>query len=50
MNSWGWWGCWRNRAIIIGWLCEEAARRGHPVTPGDMGDLLRAAFKELRKR
>ena len=48
MNDWGWWGCWRNRDTIAGWLVEEAAKRGHTVTPSAAMTLLRAAVKEAR--
>jgi hypothetical protein len=48
MNEWGWWGCWKNRKTIIGWLREEAAKRGHDISDRAALDPLRAAFKELK--
>lgn len=48
MNKWGWWGCWRERKTIIGWLCEEAAKRGHPIDKASAMALFKAALKELR--
>lgn len=50
MNQWGWLGCWRNRTTIYGWLKEEAAKRGVEVTDAKLGSLLKAAFKEWRKK
>jgi hypothetical protein len=50
MNAWGWWGCWKHRREIEEWLIIEAIKRGHLAEPGEIGGLLRAAFKELRKR
>lgn len=49
MNQWGWWGCWRKRKTIAGWLSEEARRRGHQVTESNALSLLMAAFKEANK-
>lgn len=48
MNIWGWWGCWRKRKTIIGWLIEEARKRGHSVDEQNVADLFKAAIKELR--
>jgi hypothetical protein len=50
MNKWGWWKCWLNRKIIIGWLCEEAAKRGHGIGGSEMLGLFKAAFRELRAK
>jgi hypothetical protein len=49
MNRWGWWGCWKNRETIIGWLLEEAAGRGHKVSREHVFSLLVAAFREIRR-
>jgi hypothetical protein len=50
MNVWGWWRCWRNRSTIIGWLCEEAAKRKYPVTKASVMTLFKLAFSELRRK
>jgi hypothetical protein len=50
MNQWGWWGCWKHRNDIIGWLCEEAANRGHETEPVGARALFVAVLKELRNR
>lgn len=47
MNSWGWWGCWRRRQEILGWLAEEAATRGHRVESDKLWTLFQAAWREL---
>jgi hypothetical protein len=46
MNARGWLWCWRNRALVIGWLCEEAAKRGHMIAAPRVAPLLRAALRE----
>jgi hypothetical protein len=48
MNAWKFWGCWKHRKEIEGWLLEECASRGHIITKDKMTSLVRAAFKELR--
>lgn len=52
MNRWGWLGCLRprNRKIIVGWICGEAAKRGHLIEEGSAFDLFKAAFRELRHK
>lgn len=47
MNAWGWCGCWRRRDVIVGWLSEEAARRGHEMDARRVRGLLRAAWREM---
>jgi hypothetical protein len=49
MNKWGWLGCLRpkNRKTIIGWLCEEAGKRGHQIDGSKMLALFKAAIREL---
>lgn len=47
MNQWGWWGCWRRRQEILGWITEEAAGRGHVVASDKLWTLFRAAWKEI---
>lgn len=46
MNAWGWWGCWRHRRTIAGWLTEEAAKRGHAIGERQALDLLKAAWRQ----
>ena len=46
MNAWGWWGCWKHRRTIIGWLVEEAGKRGHTVDRESVAGLLRAGLRE----
>jgi|GEM_PF-6799746 hypothetical protein len=50
MNGWGWWGCWRRRATIVGWILEEASKRGHAVDGSRARALFRAAIEEMRSR
>jgi hypothetical protein len=51
MDVWGWWGCWRNREIILGWLVEEARKLGHTVERKTAFSLLKIAIREaLRVR
>jgi predicted Fe-S protein YdhL (DUF1289 family) len=50
MNDWKWFGCWRHRQEIIGWLQEEAAKRGHRITNDAALSLLKAALKEIHTR
>jgi len=50
MNEWGWWGCWTRRQMILGWLREEAAKRGHKVEQGAILELFLAAIRELQAR
>lgn len=49
MNQWGWMRSWLNRKIILSWLTEEAAKRGHPIDQPSLLELLRVAFKEARR-
>ncbi len=48
MNRWGWWGCWKNRKVLTGWLIEEAKKRGHDINEDSALSLLKAALKETR--
>lgn len=50
MNSWGWVGCWRRRRQIVGWIVEEARRRGHDVRGNHVLQLLKAAVREALSR
>lgn len=50
MNEWGWWGSWKNRKLIIGWICKEAAARGHPISEAAVRPLLVVAWRELHRR
>lgn len=47
MNQLGWLGCWKNRKIIIGWLVDEARKRGHVIDQQTVFALFTAAIKEL---
>src|SRR5205823_5941004 len=47
MNDWGWWGCWKHRQEILGWLSEAAADRGHNISNAQAWSLFRAAWREL---
>ncbi len=49
MNRWGYWGCWKNRAVIVNWLLEEAAGRGHKVSRAQVWSLFQAALREVRQ-
>jgi hypothetical protein len=49
LNAWGWWQCYRNRTTVIGWLCEEAAKRGHPISADKALSLFKAALLEVRR-
>lgn len=49
MNEWGWIGSFHHRREIIGWLNEEARKRGHAISEKEVGSLFRAAFKELAR-
>jgi hypothetical protein len=49
MNKWGWMECWRQQQVIIGWLVDEARRRGHVITYKVATDMLLAAWKEYRQ-
>lgn len=50
MDSWGWWGCWKRRDEIAGWLAEEAKKRGHPIEDHAAAlSLLKAAWRESRR-
>jgi hypothetical protein len=48
MNENGWWWCWKNRATIVGWLVEEAKKRGHEIDENAVLGLFKAAFKESK--
>ena len=48
MDTWGWWGCWKRRGLIAGWLVEEAEKRGHAISGSKALGLLRAAIREVR--
>ncbi len=48
MNKNGWWWCWKNRKMIIGWLIEEAKKRGRDINEASALSLLKAALKETR--
>jgi hypothetical protein len=50
MNAWGWFGCWIRRWEIIGWLAEEATKRGHTIPEAEILPLFRAALSELQER
>lgn len=50
MNAWGWWGCWKQRKTIAGWLVEEARQRGHTLEADKALPLLLAAWREVRSR
>lgn len=50
MNEWGWWGCWRNRDTIAGWLVEEAQKRNHEIDKHKALSLFKAAWTEIRQR
>lgn len=50
MNEWGWTGCFARRDLIAGWLTEEAQTRGHDVDHHQIRSLLRAAWREVRRR
>lgn len=50
MNAWGWWGCWKQRKTIAGWLAEEAQKRGHELDQAKALPLLLAAWREVRGR
>ena len=47
MNKWGWWGCWKNRHEIMGWMLDEARARGHMVTRDHVWSLFKAALREV---
>lgn len=49
MNKWGWWGCWKHRDTIIGWMMDEAAGRGHKVSRQQISSLWKAALAEIRR-
>lgn len=49
MNRWGWWGCWRNRETIVGWMTDEAAGRGHRVDRAHVFSLFQVALREIRQ-
>ncbi|MEM1213438.1 MAG: hypothetical protein AAGI68_14215 [Planctomycetota bacterium] len=50
MNAWGWWGSWRRRQTIAGWLVEEARTRGHELDQAGALPMLVAAWREVRSR
>jgi hypothetical protein len=50
MNSWGWLECWVRRHEIIGWLSEEAASRGHPISEDAVWSLFKAGWHELGQK
>ena len=50
MNAWGWMGCWQRRRQIVGWVVEEARRRGHDIRGSQVLSLLRAAVREALRR
>ena len=50
MNEWRWWGCCKNRKVIVGWLVEEARKRGHEIDNRAMYGLFVAAVKEVRNQ
>jgi hypothetical protein len=45
-NGWRW--CWKNRSTIIGWVLDEAAKRGHKINNQVALALLKATFVEIR--
>jgi hypothetical protein len=47
MNDKGWWWCWKNRALILSWLTDEASKRGHAIEDSHAKTLFRAAFAEM---
>ncbi len=47
MNEEGWWWSWKNRDLILGWLTDEAAKRGHAITDSHALSLFRATFAEM---
>ncbi len=47
MNSWGWWGCWKQRHTILSWISEEAKKRGHSRSDSELLTIFRAAFSEV---
>lgn len=49
MNLWGWPGCMARKEEIIGWLIEEAGKRGHKITKRRVVSLLAAALKSRQQ-
>jgi len=50
MNEWRWWGCWKHRHVIVGWMVEEARKRGHEIDNRAMYGLFVSAVKEVRNQ
>ena len=50
MNEWGWVGCLLHKDTIIGWLSDEARKRGHALSDDSAFELLKAGLSELRTR
>src|SRR5690606_15863195 len=51
MNQWGWWGCAiTHRAEVVAWFTAKAREQGIEVDGRGVLALLRAAWREARKR
>ena len=47
MNEWGWWGCWKQRKLIAGWISNEARRFGHNLDESAALTLLGKTIKSF---
>lgn len=50
MNSRGYWWCWKNRKVIMGWLQEEAVKRGIQVDDSRLSSIIKAGFREFWRK
>ena len=49
MNEWGWWGCWRNRDLIVDWFVEKGSEAGVEIGRASVYGLLKTAIREYRR-